>query len=111
MYHTAAKRGDIPKPRALASQATQNQDNSIVVWTLVVAILFSSILCVWSRAKVISLGYEMSRETRRLVELKDVNEKLKAELAMLKAPGRLEAIARDRLDLNPPRNNQIVLLK
>ncbi len=80
-------------------------------WMLVVAILFSSILCVWSRAKVTSLGYEISRESRRLTELKEVNEKLRAEQAMLTAPGRLEPIARERLKLKPPRNDQIIFLK
>jgi len=78
---------------------------------LIGAIFVSSILCVWSRAAVTRLGYEISRETRAYVELKEVNDVLRAEAARLKAPGRLEPIARKRLGLLPPQNHQIVLMK
>jgi len=111
LYNVAANRGGVARARALASQETRGVDNALLVWALVAAILFSSILCVWSRAKVTSLGYEISSENRRLDELKDMNEKLKAEVAMLRAPGRLEPIARERLDLMPPENHQIVLMR
>jgi cell division protein FtsL len=111
LYNVAANRGGVARAKALASQEARGSDNSLLVWALVAAILFSSILCVWSRAKVTSLGYEISNETRRLGELREMNEKLKAEVAMLKAPGRLEPIAREKLNLMPPENHQIVLMR
>lgn len=111
MYQVAAKRGGIPKTRALDSQVVRGGDNSMAVWVLAGAVFLAAILCVWSRARVISLGYEISKESRHLLELKETNEGLRAELAMLKAPGRLEPIARRRLNLSPPKNHQIVLLR
>ncbi len=78
---------------------------------VVLSLLFSSILCVWSRAKATSLGYEISRETRHITELKELNENLRGEVAMLGSPGRLEPIARDQFGLHPPSNRQIVLIK
>jgi len=75
------------------------------------AILSSSILCVWSRAKVTAIGYEISRETRRLKNQTEINEQLRSELAALKAPGRLEPIAREELGLRPPENRQIIFMQ
>ncbi len=101
----------MPRPAVLSSQTVRSDENRLAVWLLVAVIFLVAILCVWSRAKVVSVGYEISRENRRLIEAKETNEKLRSELAMLKAPGRLEPIARSRFKLLPPRNHQIVLLK
>ena len=111
MYQTAIKRGGLQRPTALGSQTVRNDENRLALWLLVAVIFLVAILCVWSRAKVVSVGYEISRENRHLIEAKKTNEKLRSELAMLKAPGRLEPIARSRFNLQPPRNHQIVLLK
>lgn len=101
-----------PRPsRSTKSQSVVAGGNNFAIWMFAIAILLSSILCVWSRAKVISLGYEISKSSRQLNELKNSNEKLIAEVAMLKAPGRLEAIARKQLGLLPPKNTQIVFIK
>ena len=111
MYHAAVKQGKIPRSRALGSQVVSGNDRTPFLWLSVCALLFVAILCVWSRAEVVSLGYEISKESRHLLELRDVNEKLRAEVAMLNAPGRLEPIARDRLNLFHPKSHQIVLVR
>jgi len=114
LYQVAAKRAEISKPRSSRSSKSlslREGGSTLAIWVFAVAILLSSILCVWSRAKVISLGYEISRASRQLHELRDANDKLIGEVAMLKAPGRLEAIAKKRLGLFPPKNNQIVFIK
>ena len=113
MHHSAAKKGSISRSKVLAAQNVKvvGSHFSWQVWLLIAAILVSSILCVWSRATVISLGYEISRETRNYVELKEANNALGAEMASLRAPGRLEPIARKKLGLLPPKNHQIVLIK
>lgn len=113
MHHSAAKKGSMTRSRVLAVQNVKVAGSHLSwqVWLLIAAILVSSILCVWSRATVISLGYEISRETRNYVGVKEANDALRAEVAGLMAPGRLEPIARKKLGLLPPRNHQIVLMK
>ncbi len=108
MYQVAAKNGGLPRQR---TESRKLADRPMLTWLIVAAILFSSILCVWSRAKVTSIGYEISQETRRLRNQVELNEQLRAELAMLKAPGRLEPIAKEELGLRPPKNRQIVFMQ
>ena len=109
--HTAIKRGALPRPAVLDGQTVSKDEGRPVRWLLIAMIFLVALLCVWSRAKVVSVGYEISQENRRLTEARKLNEKLRAELAMLRAPGRLEPIAKSRLKLLPPKNDQIVLMK
>lgn len=113
MYPATAKRGTPSRAKVLASQSIKAEGIQFSLPLLIVVggILLTSILCVWSRADVTRLGYEISRETKTQNELKEVNIALKAELARLTAPGRLEPIARKKLGLLPPENHQIVLMK
>ncbi len=108
MYQVAAKNGGLPRQGAVPRKLA---DRPMAVWLVVAAILFSSILCVWSRAKVTAIGYEISQETRHLRNQAELYEKLRAEVAVLKAPGRLEPIAKEELGLRPPENRQIVFMQ
>lgn len=111
MYHLAAKSGGLPRQRAVSCKSVGRRDRRMAAWLVAAAILSSSILCVWSRAKVTAIGYEISQETMRLRNQAELNERLRAEVAMLKAPGRLEPIAREELGLRPPENRQIVFMQ
>lgn len=111
LYQVAVKNGGVSRQRAVTRKPAGKSDRRMAVWLLVVAILSSSILCVWSRAKVTAIGYEISQETRRLRNVKELNGQLRSELATLKAPGRLEPIAREELGLRPPENGQIVFMR
>lgn len=63
---------------------------------------------VWSRTRVIDAGYELARletEHRRLASERD---RLRIEVATLRAPGRLEQFARARLGMAPPAPGAVV---
>ncbi len=63
---------------------------------------------VWSRTRVLSSGYELARleaEHRRLLGERD---RLRLEVATLRAPGRLERFARARLGMAPPAPGAVV---
>jgi cell division protein FtsL len=63
---------------------------------------------VWSRTQVIDAGYELARletEHRRLASERD---RLRIEVATLRAPGRLEQFARVRLGMAPPAPGAVV---
>lgn len=111
MYQTTIERTGLSQGKVLKARIAGNKSVGLSTSLILAAILCVSLLCVWTRAKAVSLGYEISRESRHLFELRDANEKLRAEVARLKAPGRLEKIARKRLKLAPPKNDQIIVLK
>jgi cell division protein FtsL len=63
---------------------------------------------VWSRTRVIEAGYALARleaEHRRLASERD---RLRIEVATLRAPGRLEQFARARLGMAPPAPGAVV---
>jgi cell division protein FtsL len=63
---------------------------------------------VWSRTQVIAAGYDLARlesEHRRLAAERD---RLRIEVATLRAPGRLERFARERLGMAPPAPGAVV---
>lgn len=111
MYHVAVKNENLTRQRAAERHVASRSERRYMLWIFVLLFFLFAILSVWSRARVVSLGYEISRESRHLQEVMDLNEKLKAEVAMLKSPGRLEPIAKEKFGLLPPRNHQIVFLK
>ena len=63
---------------------------------------------VTSRVLVVKVGYELSKLDQESSVLQRENDRLKLELATLKAPARLEAIARSQLGLAPPSAAQLV---
>ncbi len=79
---------------------------------LAVALLAAvGIVHVTSRVLVVSVGYELSKHDAAATELTRENDRLKLELATLKAPARLEQAARTRLGLKPPPASAVVHVK
>ena len=65
----------------------------------------------WSRVQCVNTGYEISRASAARKEALRVQKQLKVELTHLNSPARIGKIARERLGLNMPRPDQIVVLK
>ena len=70
----------------------------------------SGISYVWSNFEGTRIGYDLSRLQQEELKLKDLNMKLKLELATLKSPQNLEEAAAD-LGLGEPVAEQIVILQ
>ena len=70
---------------------------------VVIALLF-----VWVRIQVIQLGYEVSKIRKETTELREQKNRLEAEIAELKSPSRIEAIAKERFGMRLPQSNEIV---
>lgn len=60
------------------------------------------IVHVTSRVMVVDAGYRLSRLEQHMRELTLENDRLKLEQATLRAPRRLEKIAREQLKMAPP---------
>jgi cell division protein FtsL len=68
----------------------------------------SGIGYVWQKNQIYELGQQIKKRELRLAELRDQNEKLKKQLAVLRTPASLEARARElNLGLGPPNPSQI----
>jgi cell division protein FtsL len=70
----------------------------------------SGIGYVWSNFERTQIGYDLSQLKKEEMALKEINRKLKLELATLKSPQYLETIATKKLGLRQPTLEQIIVL-
>jgi cell division protein FtsL len=68
------------------------------------------ILHVTSRVLVVDMGYRLSRAEAESRTLTRDNDRLKLELATLKAPARLERVAKEQLGMAMPKGGAVVSL-
>ena len=66
---------------------------------------------VWYQTESVKLGLDIGRSEARIRELEDAIEALKLRKAALLDPGRVERIARDKLGLVDPKDEDIVYRK
>ncbi|RKG53148.1 cell division protein FtsL [Corallococcus sp. AB011P] len=78
---------------------------AVMLFTLFVAV---GILHVTSRVLVVDMGYRLSNAEGESRSLTRENDRLKLELATLKAPGRLERVAREQLGMAMPKGGAVV---
>ena len=62
------------------------------------------------RIKSLEVAYALGRERHVATELEEQRRRLQIEIGMLKDPGRVVLIARDRLKMGPPAPDAIVAL-
>ena len=70
----------------------------------------SGITHVWSNFEMTQRGYDISQLKSEEMKLMEINRKLRLELAILKSPKNLEALAK-KLGLRQPAPDQIIILK
>ena len=80
-----------------------------LIATLVVVGLL--LVHVWSRHRVIKLGYEISELSEEREDLLEENRRLRIEYRLLTRGDRLEPLAKTRLGLAPPRPEQIIYIR
>ena len=77
---------------------------------MLIIFMGSGIGYVWSNFEGTQRGYDLSRLQKEELRLKELNRKLKLELATLKAPQALEEAARS-LGLQEAGSEQIIILQ
>jgi cell division protein FtsL len=70
-----------------------------------------ALIYVWSHIHMTELEYQIAAETSRKEQLLEEQRKLKVEYATLKSPQRIEAIARENLQMIYPERDQVILVK
>ncbi|MFO8083054.1 MAG: cell division protein FtsL [Desulfobacterales bacterium] len=81
---------------------------SILIMVLFIAEL---LFYTWCRVQCISTGYEINQQLDQQKQLLVFQSRLKIEAERLKSPERIAKIAREKLGLQPPNSEQIILLQ
>jgi cell division protein FtsL len=78
---------------------------------VMVLLTLVSIFHVWSRVKVVDLNLQTAGVRRQLKEQQQEHNRLKLEVASLKTPARIEALAKGELGMALPQDQQVVVVK
>ena len=70
-----------------------------------------ALLYVWSHVNMTRLEYQVAEEIGNRERLLEEQKKLKVEAATLKAPQRIEVIARNKLQMFYPERDQVISIK
>ncbi|PID40784.1 MAG: hypothetical protein CR984_01460 [Proteobacteria bacterium] len=82
------------------------------LWIALMLLFFvEGLFYTWCRIQCLTVGYGIDDEISRYRTLITARNNLRIELARLKAPARIEAIARTRLGMVMPDSQQTVVLR
>jgi cell division protein FtsL len=70
-----------------------------------------ALVYVWSHIRTTELEYKIAEEMGIKETLLEEQRKLKVELATLKSPHRIEAIAKEKLHMTYPEKDQVIIMK
>jgi cell division protein FtsL len=85
---------------------------SICPITVFLAAAFAiAIFFVWSRTEMVRLEYQISRMERQVRDLRQEEQRMRLEVASLRSPQRIEAVASNDLGMSRPKPGQIVIVR
>ena len=96
----------------LKSKPISRKSKPLLLLTLLVFFLMVGFLFyVWSRIRVIQIGYEISNALKEGKGFIDTNKKLRLEIATLKSYTRIERIAMEELRMAKPKPEQVIVIR
>jgi cell division protein FtsL len=103
----------VAAPRALGGIVVTPHRIDLFKYLMICMVVFTlvSVFHVWSRFKLVDLNLEISEISRQLNEADQEQKRLKLETASLRAPARVEAIAKNELGMALPTDQQIIHVK
>lgn len=102
----AIKQNNIPGEEKTAFHVNLSALIFVAIVLMAVALLY-----VWSHVNMTKLEYQVAEEIGIGERLREEQKKLKVEIATLKAPQRIEVIARNKLQMSYPERDQVILIK
>jgi cell division protein FtsL len=113
MANTKTIASRLTVPRHLEAVAGYSRRWDLFPYLVVVMVLLTlvSVFHVWSRVKVIDLSLRMADAGRQVKEQQQEHNRLKLEVASLKTPARIEALAKGYLGMALPTEQQVVIVK
>ena len=104
--------GRVAAPRRLETVLDGKREEFLPALLVILAILTTvSIFHVWSRVKVVDLNLQLGENRKQFKEMQQEHSRLKLEVASLKTPARIEALAHQELGLSLPTNQQVVQVR
>jgi cell division protein FtsL len=94
-----------------ASRSRGRKPNLLLFALPTLFLIVSSLFFVWSRIKVIQLGYEVSNALKEGRVLVEANKKLRLEIATLKSYTRIERFATEELGMSKPKPDQVIVIR
>jgi cell division protein FtsL len=89
----------------------KQKSNLLGIWIVLLVLFIGELLFyTWCRVQCTRLGYEMTKDVEANRKQMVLQNSLVLELARLKSPERISAIARQQLKLEPPSHDQMVVL-
>ncbi len=101
----------IASPKKAELTASQRWDLFPYLITLLALLTVLSLFHVWSRVKVVDLNREITEANSLVKQLQQEKNALRLEVASLKHPARIEALAKGELDMALPIDQQVILVK
>ena len=111
MSNARAAYSKVVAPRKLEAVYAHRWDLFPYLMVVMVLLTLVSIFHVWSRVKVVDLNLQLGESRKQFKELHLEQSQLKLEVASLKTPSRIEALARQELGLSMPTNQQVVQVR
>jgi cell division protein FtsL len=113
MANTRAAYGKVVSPRLRSINVVLGRRWDLFPYLMVVMVLLTvvSIFHVWSRVKVIDMNLQIAGISRDIRDQEQEQNRLRLEVASLKTPGRIEALAKGYLGMALPTEQQIVIVK
>jgi cell division protein FtsL len=103
--------GKVAAPARVGAVARESWVSFPYLTGVMVLLTLVSVFHVWSRVEVIDLNLKISESSRLFKEEQQENKRLKVEVASLKAPARIETLAKGELGMALPTDQQVVLVR
>ncbi|MBU5614153.1 cell division protein FtsL [Geomonas azotofigens] len=103
--------GKVAAPVRTGAVVRENWISFRYLTGVMVLLTLVSIFHVWSRVEVINLNLRIGEANKQFRDQQQENKRLKVEVASLKAPARIEALAKGELGMALPTDQQVVLVK
>ena len=111
MGHSKVAYGKVAAPARTGADASESWINVPYLTGVMVLMTLVSVFHVWSRVELINLNLKISESARLSKDEQQENKRLKVEVALLKAPARIESLAKGQLGMALPTDQQVVLVK
>lgn len=113
MANVRATYGKVASPKLRNIDLVLGRRWDLFPYLTVVMVLLTlvSIFHVWSRVKVIDMNLRIAGISREIREQEQEHNRLKLEVASLKTPARIEALAKGELGMALPTEQQVVIIK
>jgi cell division protein FtsL len=98
-------------PKKIETTVSQRWDLFPYLITVLALLTLLSLFHVWSRVKVVDLNLQLTESNRLLKSLLQEKNMLKLEVASLKNPARIEALAKGELGMGLPSDQQVIVVK